>query len=212
MDMYSEPNEALSHWYSLFKSVLDSHAPLKKRLVKREFIPEWFNSEIQAAIATRNHLHRKAILTNDALNWREYRSARNRVVHLIRYAKRSFYRNSINNNLKNPKNLWRIIRSLSPSKCSKLPNHLTIDGMNYNDYYDIANFFNERFANISSSVQLNHASDTPNWEGIAYYVDSKLPSGVSYCFPLSLKILLELASSSYLLTRLLGSTTLVAIF
>ena len=79
---------------SLFKSVLDSHAPLKKRRVKREFIPEWFNSEIQTAIATRNHLHRKAILTNDALNWREYRSARNRVVHLIRYAKRSFYRNS----------------------------------------------------------------------------------------------------------------------
>ena len=168
---------------SLFKSVLDSHAPLKKRRVKREYIPEWFNSEIQTAIATRNHLHRKAILINYALNWREYRSARNRVVHLIRYAKRSFYRNSINNNLENPKNLWRIIRSLAPSKCSKLPNHLTIDGMNYHDYYDIANFFNEHFANISSSVQLNHASDPPNWERIAYYVDSKLPSGVSYCIP-----------------------------
>ena len=163
--------------------MLDSHAPLKKRRVKREFIPEWFNSEIQAAIATRNHLHRKTILTNDALNWRESRSARNGVVHLIRYAKRSFYRNSINNNLENPKNLWRIIRSLASSKCSKLPNHLTIDGMNYDDYYDIANFFNEHFANISSSVQLNHASDPPNWERIAYYVDSKLPSGVSYCIP-----------------------------
>ena len=44
------------------------------------------------------------------------------------------------------------------------------------DYYDIANF-----ANISSSVQLNHVYDPPNWERIAYYVDSKLPSGVSYC-------------------------------
>ena len=80
--------------------------------------------------------------------------------------------------------------------------------MNYHDYYDIANFFNEHFANSSSSVQLNHASDPPNWERIAYYVDSKLPSGVSYCIP----YLLELAFSSYLLTRLLGSTTLVAIF
>ena len=30
MDMYSEPSEALSHWYTLIKSVLDSHAPLKK--------------------------------------------------------------------------------------------------------------------------------------------------------------------------------------
>lgn len=121
-------------------------------------------------------------MTNNASNWCEYRSARNRVVDLIRnHAKRSFYRNSINNNLENPKNLWRIIRSLAPSKCSKLPNHLTIDGRNYHDYYDIANLFNEHFANISSSVQLNHVSDPPNWECIADYVDFKLPSGVSYC-------------------------------
>ena len=42
---------------------------------------------------------------------------------------------------------------------------------------------NELFANISSSVQLNDVSDPPNWERIAYYVDSKLPSGVSYCIP-----------------------------
>ena len=32
--------------------------------------------------------------------------------------------------------------------------------MNYHDYYDIANFFNEHFANISSSVQLNHVEST----------------------------------------------------
>ena len=100
--MYSEPNEALSHWYSLFKSVLDSHAPLKKRRVKRKFIPEWFNSEIQAAIAGQNHLHRKEVTITIASNWLEYRSARNRVVHNIRNDKRSFYRNSINNNLENP--------------------------------------------------------------------------------------------------------------
>ena len=40
--MYSDPNEALSHQYSLFRSVLDSQAPLKKRRVKRQFLPEWF--------------------------------------------------------------------------------------------------------------------------------------------------------------------------
>ena len=81
-----------------------------------------------------------------------YRSARNRVVYIIRNAKRSFYRNSINNNVKNPKNLGRIIRYLAPSKCSKLPNHLIINGLNYHDYYDIENLFNEHFANISSAI------------------------------------------------------------
>ena len=173
MDMYSEPNEAFSHWYSLFKSLRDSHAPFKNCLVKREFMPEWFNSEIQAAIAARKHLHRKAVTTNNASNWREYPSARNRVVRIIGNAKRSFYQNSINNNLKSPKNLRRIIRHLAPSKCSKLRNHLTNNGLNYHDYYDITNLFNEHFTNISSSIQLNHVSDPPNWERIGDYIDSK---------------------------------------
>ena len=92
------------------------------------------------------------------------------------------YRNSINNNLDNPKNLWRIIRSLAPSKCSKLQNRVTNDGTNYDDY-DIVNLFNEHFANISSSIQLTHASDPPNWERITKYVISKLPPGVSYFIP-----------------------------
>ena len=38
-----------------------------------------------------NHLHQKETLTNNALNWRDYCSARNREVHLIRNTKRSFY-------------------------------------------------------------------------------------------------------------------------
>ena len=54
--MYCDPNDALYHWYSLFKSVLDSHASLKKRRVKRIFIPEWFNSEIEATTAARKKL------------------------------------------------------------------------------------------------------------------------------------------------------------
>jgi len=44
-DMYSEPNDALSQWYSLFKSMLDSQASLEKCCVKREFILEWFDQQ-----------------------------------------------------------------------------------------------------------------------------------------------------------------------
>ena len=101
------------------------------------------------------------------------------MVHRIRNAKRSFYRNSINNNLENPKNLCRIIRSIAPSKCSKLPNHLTIDGKSYHDYHNIAILFKEHFANISSSVQLSDVSEPPNWNRIAGYVRSNVQSGVS---------------------------------
>ena len=32
--MFSKPNEALSHWYSLFMSVQDSYTPLKNGVSK----------------------------------------------------------------------------------------------------------------------------------------------------------------------------------
>ena len=66
--MYCDPNDALYHWYSLFKSVLDWHASLKKRRVKRIFIPEWFNSEIGATTAARKNWHKKAVLENSPSN------------------------------------------------------------------------------------------------------------------------------------------------
>ena len=110
--MFSKPKKAWSHRYSLFRSVLDSHAPLKKAACQKGIHTWMVQQWIQATVVTRNHLHRKATLTNNASNWRDYCLARNRVVHLIRNAKRYFYRNSINNHLENPKNLWCIIRSL----------------------------------------------------------------------------------------------------
>lgn len=131
----------------------------------------------------RNDLHKRASIDNTTSSWRDNRSARNKVVYIIRNAKRSFYRDSINNNLDNPKNLWRIIRSLAPSKCSNLPSHLTIDGKNYHDYHEIANLFNEHFVNISSTVTLNQTSFSPNCDLISDFVNSKLPPGTTYCIP-----------------------------
>ena len=55
---------------------------------KRLFILEWFDSEIQAAVAARSNLHKKTILENSPSHWKDYRSARrSRVDHLTRNAK-----------------------------------------------------------------------------------------------------------------------------
>ena len=66
-------------------------------------------------------------------------SSRNKVVHMLRSAKRVFYRNAIKSNLDNPKNLWRIIRNISPAKCSNLPEHLSVNGHIVSDNTEIAN-------------------------------------------------------------------------
>ena len=86
-------------WYCLFNNVLDIHMPFKTRRVKIQHQPEWFSASISSAIKQRNNLHRQAVRYNTELHWQEYRLARNQVVHVIRKAKRDFYRNSINCNL-----------------------------------------------------------------------------------------------------------------
>ena len=102
-------------------------------------------------------------------------SSRNKVVHMIRSAKRVFYRNAIKSNLDNPQHLWRIIRNISPAKCSNLPGHLS--GHILSDNTEIANQFNDHFANITSSVDLGDAAPLyPNWDYISEFVASKLPS------------------------------------
>lgn len=183
LDMFTDPNDTLEQWYCLFNNVLNLHAPFKKRRVKRQYTPEWFTAEISEAIMQRNNLHSLAVLNNTNHSWHEYRVARNRVVHLIRSAKRSFYRDSINSNLDDPKNLWRIIRNIAPSKSLNLPSHLVVGENTYDDSIDIANLFNEYFANITTSVQLNSPPTSPNWEYLFDFVNTKLPNGVLFDIP-----------------------------
>ena len=112
-------------------------------------------------------------------HWDAYRRARNSVVHMIRNAKRAFYRDAIKSNLDNPKNLWKIIRNITPSKCSNLPRHLSVDGKIVSNNTEIANLFNQHFANITSSVDLGDAPVCPNWDYFTNFVNSKLPCGTA---------------------------------
>ena len=43
---FSDPNVALSHWIDFFLDVINKHAPLKKKRVKRQTLPSWLNTDI----------------------------------------------------------------------------------------------------------------------------------------------------------------------
>ena len=77
-------------------------------------------------------VHRKA-LSDISTSWNVYHSAKNHVVHLIRKAKRDYYCSAIERNLENPKNIWKIIKNVSPAKTSNLPSQLIVDGQNISD-------------------------------------------------------------------------------
>ena len=139
-----------------------------------------FSATISSAIKQRKNFHGQAIQYNTESHWREYRLARNEVVHLIRKAKRDFCRKSIDWNIDNPKNLWKIIRNLTRSQCSNLPSHLLVDGIIYASHSDIAKLFNAYFVLLPQLCLTKTKIRIPT--GIIWKksVRSKLPPGASF--------------------------------
>ena len=70
--------------------------PVVRKKVQRDSQPNWINDTIRIAIQTRD-IHKKKN------NFTEYKSWRNKVVQLIKCAKKKFYIEAIKTNRKHPK-------------------------------------------------------------------------------------------------------------
>ena len=148
-ETFDDPNDALDCWYKLFMDIVDTHAPMKERRVKRLKQPDWFTDEIHDAIRERDkHAKHK--------NYENWRFWRNKVTNLIKKAKCDYYQSFIEANMSDSKKLWEILREISPNDKSAGP--VTIsepDGELLTEPKDIADSFNDYFANISSSILQN---------------------------------------------------------
>ena len=150
--------------------MIDEIAPLKKSKIKNNS-QEWFDGEIaeQIAIRDRNYkLFKKSKLHID----REiYLQSKKKVTDLIKLKKHDYFENKLNENIGNPKNLWKTIKSLGlPTKASSVSNiSLNQNGKNVFNPNGTAEMFKEFFSNIASNLA------------------SKLPAptnkfGKSFCF------------------------------
>ena len=55
---YNDPSEALAFWYDVFLSVVNKHAPLRRKRVKHPKLPPWLTKNIIQAMALRYKLKR----------------------------------------------------------------------------------------------------------------------------------------------------------
>ena len=79
----SDSNMNFSTWNALFLSVLNKHAPIKEKRVKRVKKSAWLTGEITAAQKNRDYYHKKQ-------DWENFKLWRNKTKSLIRIAKKSF--------------------------------------------------------------------------------------------------------------------------
>lgn len=131
----TDPDIALSAWYTLFLSVLDKHAPVRRKRVRSDEQPQWLNQEIIHAMKYRDKLRREK-------RFDEFKSERKRVKLLIRQAKKSLVDQLIKQD-KEVRTLWKamsVVTGDSKRRSRTIPCDLTPD------------IFNSHFLSVADSI------------------------------------------------------------
>ena len=65
-------------WKTNFNTILDKHAPIRHKWVKKSSVP-WLNSNIKQLMQNRDFHKKQSVKLGSVYHWRLYQSFRNRV-------------------------------------------------------------------------------------------------------------------------------------
>ena len=128
----TDPDIALEIWYNLFISIVDKHAPLKKRRIKHKELPHWQNQEIINEMKRRDYLKR----TN---NKTEFKISKNKVKSLIEKSEKELFQSIVKNNTNksNPNILpvWHALNTILNKKCSQKVSTNSFTANDFNNFF-----------------------------------------------------------------------------
>ena len=139
----------------MFTLITNKHAPLVTRKVRSQHTP-WLTSEIKKLMNKRDYLKNKATRTKSRYFYEAYKFARNKTNKIVEKAKSKHFQHTINNNSKNPKQLWKSV-NLIRGKGSKTTNvsTLKINEETITGDKNIADAFNSFFVSVGPSLSEN---------------------------------------------------------
>ena len=153
-------NESMASFLNIFEGFLDKHAPFKL-LTKKEmksFSKPWITKGILTSINAKNKLHKKYLKSTNATSKNElflkFKNYRNSIANITKLSKKQHYASFFNDNLNNLKNTWKGIKEIINIKSNTYnkPSSLSVNNQLLTDESDIANSFNEFFANIAGKL------------------------------------------------------------
>ena len=150
----TDVNKAWDNFKTIFFEALDEVAPTKSVRIKNRTEP-WMNSIILNLIRERDKiLYKSNKNKNDKELRSKFNSLRNKVQREIRKAKTNFFKDKIEENKDNPKNLWKQFKSLgySSKSSSKSKVILDIDNNLCFNTKENSNHMNNYFLNVASNL------------------------------------------------------------
>jgi exonuclease III len=167
----SDPNVAAILFTQLLLSVLNKHAPLRRKRVKHPSIPCWMTKEIKDAMALRNKLKQEK-------QFDQYKKQRNKVTDLVRQAKRSYFQKLLTGNGEtNISRIWQAMNEFS-KKSRKPPSTV--------QFPFSADQFNTYFLTLTDSIIDSTNTDSEACsisEELKQFCTSKLETTDSFAIP-----------------------------
>jgi len=144
---HSTTDTLVDHYNIGLKGILDAHAPLKTRTVTFTRSAPWYTDALRRQKAAGRVLERRYVATGLTVHKIIYREHQRSYSKLLSQARSQYYSNIINNNPRNPKQLFKTVNYLlSPSSLTHKNN--TDDQCN-----KFLDFFNTKITTIRANLQ-----------------------------------------------------------
>ena len=105
----SDPVSMAATFQEFFESILDVHAPLRKKRIHNQFTP-WLTASLKGLMMKSDVLKKEAVKSPE--KWTSYRKLRNKVTEETRDTIRDYYQRLMDENMGNPKKMWKAINNV----------------------------------------------------------------------------------------------------
>ena len=133
--------------------VINNLAPYKTIRVKNQS-SEWFDGELAEKISNRDKLFKKFKQSKLHIDELTYKEAKNTVQRLIKEKKKKFFSKKLEENIGEPKELWKNLKKLGLPKTKTDPTNICLkenDSLSFCSL-SIANNFKEFFSNLARNL------------------------------------------------------------
>ncbi|CAC5378818.1 unnamed protein product [Mytilus coruscus] len=147
---FDNPDHAMDAWYSKVLKVLNKHAPIITKRIKKKSQPKWLNQDINLLRAKRDFYHKKKDFEN-------YKLFRNKLSAQMNKCKTNYFSKAVLSNSKTSE-IWKHLKDLNAE--SKCPiTSVTFQGSDVNEPGKVCEHFNEHFGTVAESIILNPKSN-----------------------------------------------------
>ena len=149
---YENANDQMNAYNEIFSNVLDKHAPIKQRIIKKT-PPPFMNNNLRKAIYKKCMLRNKFYKDKSDRNWLLYKSQRNKVTQLRRLSIRNYFTVKTQG-VSNSGDFWKIIKPFITDKHCLSDEHIMLRENNtlITNTVDVCNVFNDYFTNVANTI------------------------------------------------------------